>query len=1068
MKKLLLLFAVLLFTVGAWAQNWSYATNVVVGNKITNISTIEDGQPVLFKHVARGEYIVLDANADADLTSSLSGLCVFKLHKGEGENATKFTIESSKEGFYFPEIQHNGGWKDYVMSETPVYYEFLSEQADKTALPSGQFVVKCASTSGYFDGGLNKSSKPDFTAWEGKGNNSKYEIYAVNVYDFSDASVLTPTGFYTLQCPNKSNVYAKYDGNRITYVAQDKKDYVNCVFYFERGEGNRYTIRLIDGRYLTYKGTGQGDQIEIKRPSEINDNNKWWQMYPGKESGRVVILPNQNNITTKTPGFNFAVRYKKEGDATEDTNGALGLWDCDDNNSQWIIAPTVPMLAEGVAKIKVQNIFLKKDGDYLKKGGDTDFELFTLTKDATKNRYTIQTSDGTYLTYAGTGNDTQVAFAEPTDANKWWIIEYNNGPAAGAVNPVDIYPYVDSFDKNNAAWNFAITVGLANNEALGLWSAGDDNSYCELLWEIENVLTDEAQNVYSRKYYGLAGFLDPSFSGVAGYTLNNQYWRANQFIADIIFPLPVSKVDGSTDNLVLITPFTSTNSLKYYVEGENVRVSSETLTSTVVDNYQWAVYPYFIDNAFAFVLKNYATQKYVKVNKTESTAVTNDSGAVTVVKDIKDATYFTIESDCRFKVPNAEVRMSVTSSSTSPQDVTVHTGHGGCNTYYTIVSDVVNNWKNYNIANLGSVGCYSADSREDILAVQSYSQMLAYIEQNKETVALVPGYYLIKGTGDGHASNKSTWYVTYDSNQNLKAVTPAQGEKLGTPYIWRLESSDEGKYKLYSCNIGKYSVLKGAPDPSPITGTADACDKYVLTDTGSGKFQIKSDGGKNFRTEGDGTINEWGSESNETWHIIPATELDITITNAGWATTCLPFDVVLPEELTAYALTGVDNVNGEETGTVSLISKAGIPAKQGALLNGAPGTYTLSIEETASNWEANMLSGTTVAKDMSTLTGDVYLLTADGENSAKLSKLVLAVDATEAKKTLAANKAYLHIATSSARFLVFNFDEDNETAIESIGSEEGNMKEEIFDLAGRRVQKAQKGLYIVNGQKVIK
>ena len=56
MKKLLLLFAVLLSALGAWAQNWSYATNVVVGNKITDISTIEEGQLVLFKHVASGNY----------------------------------------------------------------------------------------------------------------------------------------------------------------------------------------------------------------------------------------------------------------------------------------------------------------------------------------------------------------------------------------------------------------------------------------------------------------------------------------------------------------------------------------------------------------------------------------------------------------------------------------------------------------------------------------------------------------------------------------------------------------------------------------------------------------------------------------------------------------------------------------------------------------------------------------------------------------------------------------------------------------------------------------------------
>ena len=45
--------------------------------------------------------------------------------------------------------------------------------------------------------------------------------------------------------------------------------------------------------------------------------------------------------------------------------------------------------------------------------------------------------------------------------------------------------------------------------------------------------------------------------------------------------------------------------------------------------------------------------------------------------------------------------------------------------------------------------------------------------------------------------------------------------------------------------------------------------------------------------------------------------------------------------------------------------------------------------------------------------------------------------------------------------------EDTETGIDELKGENGNVKSEIFDLSGRRVQKAQKGLYIVNGKKVI-
>ena len=67
-----------------------------------------------------------------------------------------------------------------------------------------------------------------------------------------------------------------------------------------------------------------------------------------------------------------------------------------------------------------------------------------------------------------------------------------------------------------------------------------------------------------------------------------------------------------------------------------------------------------------------------------------------------------------------------------------------------------------------------------------------------------------------------------------------------------------------------------------------------------------------------------------------------------------------------------------------------------------------------------------------------------------------------------ANKAYLPASAvpAGARFLSFDF--GNETAIENIEGAENAANTVIYDLSGRRVQKAQKGLYIVNGVKVIK
>ena len=52
---------------------------------------------------------------------------------------------------------------------------------------------------------------------------------------------------------------------------------------------------------------------------------------------------------------------------------------------------------------------------------------------------------------------------------------------------------------------------------------------------------------------------------------------------------------------------------------------------------------------------------------------------------------------------------------------------------------------------------------------------------------------------------------------------------------------------------------------------------------------------------------------------------------------------------------------------------------------------------------------------------------------------------------------------STVKAFVFG---DEETAIKSVEAE--NASEAIYDLSGRRVSKALKGLYIINGKKVVK
>jgi hypothetical protein len=158
----------------------------------------------------------------------------------------------------------------------------------------------------------------------------------------------------------------------------------------------------------------------------------------------------------------------------------------------------------------------------------------------------------------------------------------------------------------------------------------------------------------------------------------------------------------------------------------------------------------------------------------------------------------------------------------------------------------------------------------------------------------------------------------------------------------------------------------------------------------------------------------------------------------------------------------------EEIGTV-------IPANNGVFVTGpANEKVVLSLSTTnPASPNDNLLDGSAVDTYVE---DDAYVLakpTIDGIvqevglYKAKLNKDVNGDTGTTHFLNIA-GKAYLHSSkvTSEARFLSFDF--GTETAIEGVEGENGNVKTEIYDIAGRRVKAAQKGLYIVNGKVVIK
>ena len=192
-----------------------------------------------------------------------------------------------------------------------------------------------------------------------------------------------------------------------------------------------------------------------------------------------------------------------------------------------------------------------------------------------------------------------------------------------------------------------------------------------------------------------------------------------------------------------------------------------------------------------------------------------------------------------------------------------------------------------------------------------------------------------------------------------------------------------------------------------------------------------------------------------------APSVSVAIGEAEYSTVYLPFAVTLPAEVEAYA---VESVGGSYA-TLSE-AKTTIPANTGAILKATASTYTLNAGE-AEEWSDNLLEGSSVNTYVE---GPAYVLSKVDDVVGMYKALLNKNEAGESGTTHFLNnagKAYLPAtAGGEARFLVFNF--GTETGIDELKGENGNVKAEIYDLSGRRVQNAQKGLYIVNGKKVVR
>ena len=172
---------------------------------------------------------------------------------------------------------------------------------------------------------------------------------------------------------------------------------------------------------------------------------------------------------------------------------------------------------------------------------------------------------------------------------------------------------------------------------------------------------------------------------------------------------------------------------------------------------------------------------------------------------------------------------------------------------------------------------------------------------------------------------------------------------------------------------------------------------------------------------------------------------------AQYGTFCAPFDVTIPEGVTAYTIGGID-----KNGILTLEQQNTISAHTPVIVYSESTTDINAVQfgvATSSTATSKYLTG--VYTDTKAPLGSYVLQNQNGRVG------FYHVEGTQ--PWVRANRAYLTVPASAN---VKAFYMDDATAIQTV-EELLSGKAEIYDLAGRRQQKLQKGINIVGGKKVL-
>ena len=316
---------------------------------------------------------------------------------------------------------------------------------------------------------------------------------------------------------------------------------------------------------------------------------------------------------------------------------------------------------------------------------------------------------------------------------------------------------------------------------------------------------------------------------------------------------------------------------------------------------------------------------------------------------------------------------------------------------------------------------------------------------------------------------------TYESSNTTVAEINSEGvvtiKGAGTTIIKAIFTGDdtynraEASYTL-TVTEATYAITILEPENGQITVSATeatANTTITITATPNDGYKLSAvsvkAGDTNIEVSGTGNARTFTMPAQDvtisaTFDVIPTVEAKIE-SSTGFATFCSsqPLDFTGITTLEAYYAKTV------EDGNVYLQKVYGIvPAGTGLVIKGS--TTNIPVAESdGETIEGNLLIGVTAETEVNS-TNDYVLV--EKNNAAVF------VQTGVNKATIAANHAYLRVSAAQARTRTIGIGGEGTTGIEHRFVDDNEQAEEvIYNLNGQRVKNPRKGLYIINGKKVL-